>query len=147
MSDLPNYLHPSFRKIEMLPPGFRLLHVPIVQLNLELVLKCGQSFRWRLVQVVENDLVSPEWRLTLHDRVICLRQNSDTLFYRALFPLDTHELEDGSTLAWIRDYFQVDVDLDNIFSSIEDPIFKRATSLFGGGIRILRQDPWENLIS
>jgi N-glycosylase/DNA lyase len=132
----------------MMLPGFRTLSVPIVQLNLDLVLKCGQSFRWRTVPVGENNLCSPEWRLTLQDRVICLRQNSDTLFYRALFPIGTCEPEDGSTLAWVRDYFQLDVDLDDIFSPIDDPIFKEATRHFGGGgIRILRQDPWENLVS
>lgn len=49
----------------------------------------------------------------------------------------------------LRDYFQLDrVRLEECYKrwSSADPNFKRR-SQFLEGIRILRQDPWENLIS
>jgi N-glycosylase/DNA lyase len=48
----------------------------------------------------------------------------------------------------MRDYFQLDIDLDELYKtwSGRDPIFRDIQSRFSG-IRILRQDPWENLVS
>ncbi|KAG8889902.1 8-oxoguanine glycosylase ogg1 [Tulasnella sp. 332] len=147
--------------------GFRSIPLNIAQLSLPAVLKCGQSFRWQCIPLttgshlttptkLEMSLVETpahEWRLALHDRVVCLRQTPSTLFYRAIFPTegasrDEDALRDGTTLAWIRDYFQLDVDLVELYRqwSVSDEVFQRVQHRFGG-IRILRQDPWENLIS
>ncbi|KAG6918145.1 hypothetical protein DXG01_016334 [Tephrocybe rancida] len=131
-------------------PAFQSLPLPLVQLSLAAVLKCGQSFRWSTVSVTPDDT---EYRLCLRDRVICLRQSPTTLFYRALYP-DPHPsatqtaLRDAETLVWLNDYFQLDVDLAVLYDewSARDPVFARMQSRFQG-IRILRQDPWENLIS
>ncbi|KAG8725710.1 8-oxoguanine glycosylase ogg1, partial [Ceratobasidium sp. 428] len=135
------------------------------------VLKCGQSFRWTVVPLElkhseltvatetetsdtkpTTSLPTEEWRLTLEDRVVCLRQTDDTLYYCAHFPSE-HSLEPDSELedttrAWLWDYFQLDVDLEKLYNqwSESDPIFKRVAPRFPG-IRILRQDPWENLVS
>jgi len=51
-------------------------------------------------------------------------------------------------LVWLRDYFQLDVDLVKLYDtwSDMDPVFLRLRDRFVG-IRMLRQDPWENLIS
>ncbi|KIY43576.1 DNA glycosylase, partial [Fistulina hepatica ATCC 64428] len=152
---------------------FRSLPVPITQLCLSAVLKCGQSFRWLSYElpptagkVAEASLtpvhstresvaeVSPthEYRFCLHDRVICLRQSSSTLYYRALYPPHISSADtiakDAQTLSWIRDYFQLDVDVEYLYRqwAEKDPVFKRLGVRFSG-IRILRQDPWENLIS
>lgn len=147
--------------------GFRALPLPVVQLSLAAVLKCGQSFRWSSYplppstgtlpnEVVDNAaeaFARHEYRLCLHDRVICLRQSPSTLFYRAVFPHDSastgeQALRDASTLEWLRDYFQLDVDLVSLYDewSAKDRIFSSFRSRFEG-IRMLRQDPWENLIS
>lgn len=55
---------------------------------------------------------------------------------------------DAETLDWINDYFQLDVDLKELYRawSGRDPIFNGLQERFSG-IRILRQDPWENLVS
>jgi N-glycosylase/DNA lyase len=94
---------------------------------------------------------SEEWRLTLKDRVICLRQTENVLFYKSHFPNElvakfASETQD-STLLWLRDYFQLDVDLESLYAewSNRDPMFKKLAPRFVG-IRILRQDPWENLV-
>jgi N-glycosylase/DNA lyase len=85
--------------------------------------------------------------------VICLRQSSDSLFYRSYFPgyslsLSEQEKKEAETLKWLSDYFQLDVDLVKLYDewSLTDPVFKRVKSRFSG-IRVLRQDPWENLVS
>ena len=49
---------------------------------------------------------------------------------------------------WIRDYFQLDIDLVGLYQQwgTLDPVFRRFQDRFEG-IRMLRQDPFENLIS
>ena len=55
---------------------------------------------------------------------------------------------DAETLLWLKDYFQLDVDLIRLYNewSEKDPVFAKLRGRFEG-IRMLRQDPWENLIS
>jgi N-glycosylase/DNA lyase len=137
-------------------PGFQTLPLPIVQLSLAAVLKCGQSFRWSIFPLENvSDASSPtdEYRFCLRDRVVCLRQSSDTLFYRSVFPEVLSSpalaaLRETETLAWINDYFQLDVDLVKLYDRWDDcdPVFRKFRSRFGG-VRMLRQDPWENLVS
>ncbi|KAL5636151.1 hypothetical protein ACGC1H_004840 [Rhizoctonia solani] len=140
---------------------FKAIELPIAQLNLKAVLKCGQSFRWTMVSLdaskpgtesKPHDLPTEEWRLTLEDRVVCLRQTATELFYKAHFPAESaikHSSDDeDSTLLWLRDYFQLDIDLEALYADWgkRDPVFQRVAPRFAG-IRILRQDPWENLVS
>ncbi|EIW60108.1 DNA glycosylase [Trametes versicolor FP-101664 SS1] len=142
----------------VIPNGFRALPLPLAQLSLAAVLKCGQSFRWCIFSLHELSPPSPElniptheYRLCLRDRVVCLRQSSTSLFYRSVFPQTTNgdpEAREAETLAWIRDYFQLDVDLKELYAqwSAADPVFHRLQDRFEG-IRMLRQDPFENLMS
>ncbi|CAE6426064.1 unnamed protein product [Rhizoctonia solani] len=145
---------------------FKSIQLPIAQLNLKAVLKCGQSFRWIMVPLdpTEQDLMkselnteallhdppAEEWRLTLEDRVICLRQTTTELFYRAHSPIECAPKlssdDQDSTLLWLRDYFQLDIDLEALYADWgkRDPVFQKVAPRFVG-IRILRQDPWENL--
>ena len=140
--------------------GFRALPLPIIQLSLAAVLKCGQSFRWSVFALpcepgATEDPSSPthEYRYCLRDRLICLRQSPDTLFYRSVYP-ESHTspaqevFREAETLAWLRDYFQLDVDLVKLYDdwSMRDPVFRKLRDRFSG-IRMLRQDPWENLVS
>ncbi|KAG8967041.1 8-oxoguanine glycosylase ogg1 [Tulasnella sp. 419] len=135
--------------------GFRSLPLKISQLSLPAVLKCGQSFRWQSIQVDSpgnaTDIPTQEWRLTLSDRVVCLRQTPTSLFYKAVFPSNastSEEEREKSTVAWIRDYFQLDIDLEELYGewSKRDTVFAKIKDRFGG-IRMLRQDPFENVIS
>ena len=142
----------------IVPAGFRALPLPIVQLSLEAVLKCGQSFRWSIFPLpgqVPADELTPthEYRFCLRDRVVCLQQNHHTLFYRSVFPeplpSSTHvALKEAETLAWLRNYFQLDIDLLKLYGEWgnRDAVFNNFQSRFSG-IRMLRQDPWENLVS
>ncbi|ESK94507.1 n-glycosylase dna lyase [Moniliophthora roreri MCA 2997] len=130
-----------------IPHGFRALPLSLLQLSLPAVLNCGQSFRWSIF----SD--PTEYRLCLRDRVICLRQSPTHLLYREVFPdpqpSPSHlALLEAETLAWLKDYFQLDVDLLKLYDewSNRDQIFLNVKDRFSG-IRILRQDPWENLVS
>jgi N-glycosylase/DNA lyase len=141
--------------------GFQSISIPISQLSLPAVLKCGQSFRWHEIHLPQTDepelsdrlpKLENEYRLALKDRVICLRQTPNALFYRALYPKlqMTRPVGDCDTenLTWLRDYFQLNVDLVELYDdwSSRDAVFSKLRNRFQG-IRILRQDPWENLIS
>lgn len=134
--------------------AFKAIPLPITQLSLAAVLKCGQSFRWSVfTDERENSAQSAEYRLCLKDRVVCLRQTPDTLYYRTVFPdpqpipalLPEHDRE---TLQWLNDYFQLNVDLVALYRewANKDKVFARFQGRFEG-IRILRQDPWETLVS
>ena len=141
-----------------IPAGFYALPLPIMQLSLAAVLKCGQSFRWSVLEL-PSDSAAPachlphEYRLCLKDRVVCLRQSTEHLFYRSVFPQATltdtaSKLKDAETLLWLRDYFQLDVDLMKLYRewAERDQVFLKLQDRFAG-IRMLRQDPWENLVS
>jgi N-glycosylase/DNA lyase len=76
------------------------------------------------------------------------------LFYRSIYPVNVQvdaspwPDPEQETLSFLRDYFQLDIDLVALYESWSksDPIFNGLMPRFTG-IRILRQDPWENLIS
>lgn len=132
--------------------GFRSFPLSPAQVSLPAVLKCGQSFRWSILNANDNpDLV--EYRFCLVDRVVCLRQSADTLYYRAVFPDPqpepvTFSEREQETLSWLKDYFQLEVDLVTLYQewAARDEVIAKLQGRFSG-IRILRQDPWENLIS
>ncbi|KAJ8078900.1 8-oxoguanine glycosylase ogg1 [Marasmius tenuissimus] len=130
-----------------IPAGFKALPLSILQLSLSAVLKCGQSFRWHCFSEPQ------EYRLCLLDRVVCLRQTPTSLLYRTFFPDpqpfgDQIIVKDAETLVWLKDYFQLDIDLLRLYDewSLRDKVFMNVKDRFSG-IRMLRQDPWENLIS
>lgn len=152
---------PGHQDHTMVTDAFHALPLSKSQLSLAAVLKCGQSFRWSIYPLspscsdTKTSVLQPthEYRFCLKDRLICLRQSSDTLFYRAVFP-DSQQtvtqvaLRDAETLVWLKDYFQLDVDLEKLYEkwSAQDAVFATFKDRFGG-IRMLRQDPWENVVS
>ena len=141
------------------PAGFCALPLPIAQLSLDAVLRCGQSFRWfayplfSAADTPSSGEPTHEYRFALEDRVVCLRQSYTQLFYRSIYPDHAKDasldLRKTSTLIWIRDYFQLDVDLVKLYSewSSRDDVFRCTINDRFTGIRILRQDPWENVAS
>ncbi|KAI0683833.1 DNA glycosylase [Cytidiella melzeri] len=133
--------------------GFRCLPLPIAQLSLDAVLNCGQSFRWSAFPLKSEAASTHEYRLCLRDRVVCLRQTHDALHYRSVFASRTldqaqEDSKEEETLAWINDYFQLNVDLAELYEqwSQRDPVFLKLKDRFSG-IRMLRQDPFECLLS
>ncbi|KAJ7581228.1 DNA glycosylase [Mycena floridula] len=135
------------------PPGFAALPLPIAQLSLEAVLKCGQSFRWTSLPLSSPTQPTHEYRFCLKDRVVCLRQTQTTLFHRSVFPEPQPSalelpLRQAETLVWLNDYFQLSVDLQKLYGewAQKDKVFAGIQHRYQG-IRVLRQDPWETLVS
>lgn len=107
--------------------------------NLEATLSCGQVFRWK-------KLHDGFWYGVLGKRVVKIRQDGNILSFSSsrtsyLAPHTSH------LSSLISDYFNLDFDYKKMIRSIsKDPQIKR---MIGSayGLRIVKQDPWECLIS
>jgi len=98
--------------------------------NLDYTLDCGQVFRWKK----EGDW----WTGVVGDQVIRLSHEKDS-----------GELLVDSKLppAFFTDYFRLDDNLSSIYESInKDLLINRAINEYRG-LRLIRQSPWECLIS
>jgi len=108
--------------------------------DLDLTLDCGQVFRWQRIQNT--------WSGVVAGRVVTVSQDGPILTY------------DGMDEADLVRYFNLDLNVQIIISQIRSSIavysgetrkkidqhFEKAASA-GAGLRIIRQDPWECLIS
>jgi N-glycosylase/DNA lyase len=102
-----------------------------VPFSLEHTLCCGQLFRWQKL--------GDWWYGVVADRVVKIRQNDERLIFQ-VFPETPNQ-------AFISNYLRLDDDLPSIMSEInKDDHIKKATNMFCG-LRIVRQEPWECLIS
>ncbi|KAL5000930.1 8-oxoguanine DNA glycosylase [Aspergillus recurvatus] len=128
---------------------WRKLPISLSELCINTTLRCGQSFRWH--KVSDND----EWRCVLYGRLVSLKQDPTHLYYRTYVKPKLSASCNGSesesedtTLAIIKHYFNLTSNLTTLYAqwSSSDPNFRKKASQFTG-IRILRQDAWEALIS
>lgn len=120
-----------------------------VELSLAKVLRCGQTFRWKNINNV--------WSFSLDDKVIFLKQDEYSIHYSWIMKegVSSKDRFDTSSdvLGFVRDYFNLNVNLELLYQdwSHRSSLVKAAThgSAFQRftGIRILRQDPWETLVS
>ncbi|XP_042679417.1 N-glycosylase/DNA lyase isoform X1 [Centrocercus urophasianus] len=119
------------------PALWRWLRCPSAELRLDLVLASGQAFRWR-------ESSPGAWTGVLGDRVWTLRQERDRLWY-TVYGKETPGPETDRIL---RDYFQLDVGLVALYRTwgAADPLFCQTATAFPG-VRVLRQDPVECLLS
>jgi N-glycosylase/DNA lyase len=100
-------------------------------LNLEHTLSCGQIFRW--------EKIGDWWYGVVGEKAVKVRQVGGMLLFQG-FPekVDAH---------FIESYFRLDDDLPLVLSQInKDRHIDRAIQTFYG-LRIIRQEPWECLIS
>jgi N-glycosylase/DNA lyase len=95
--------------------------------NLDATLSCGQAFRW--------EAVGDRWHGVVNGYAVCIRQDGNRLIF------------DGAGEGFVRDYFRLDQDLSAILASINrDPTIDSAIRCCCG-LRIVRQQPWECLVS
>jgi len=99
--------------------------------DLERTLRCGQVFRWK-----KSDAW---WYGVVGKKVIKARQIGDTLEFQVFPPSENTE--------FIANYFRLDDDLPLILSNIEKDQHIRKAILHSRGLRLIRQKPWECLIS
>ena len=105
-------------------------------LELDHTLGCGQAFRWS---------AHGDWHLgTVGDVALKVRRVPQGLEYRSSPPVDP---------SFVHSYFRLDDDLDAILDEITrhshfsgDRHLKEAVRRYRG-LRLLRQDPWECLVS
>nr|XP_047928969.1 N-glycosylase/DNA lyase [Anser cygnoides] len=119
------------------PALWRSLRCPTAELRLDLVLSSGQTFRWR-------ESSPGAWTGVLGARVWTLVQERDRLWYTVY----GEEPPGPDTDGILRDYFQLDVGLPALYRAwgAADPHFRRVAGDFPG-VRVLRQDPVECLLS
>lgn len=104
-------------------------------------LECGQCFRF--VRINDGAICKDEYAVTMKDRVVRVGQNEpgELIF----FALDSDEIDDD-----IRHFFALDRNLEKIKNDVlksTDSEWLKSAAEFGEGIAILRQDPFETLIS
>lgn len=103
------------------------MNIKACPFNLDVTLCCGQVFRW--------DKRGEWWYGIVGDQILKVRQTDMTLEFKNV------------DNAFIRHYFSLDHDLQRINSEIgKDNHVKAALREFWG-LRIIRQEPWECLIS
>lgn len=133
----------SFVTEEIMWTTARILPVSRCELNLDVVLRCGQSFRWKLIE--------DWWTSTLRGRIYRLRQCDEGIEYelweerylskqsnRHVEPLDTPE-------ETLKDYLQLGVSLAKLYSEWGSDLLFEGDILLG--VRTLRQNPLECLMS
>ena len=106
---------------------------------LESTLKCGQAFRW-------NKIAQNTFRGAYRERLWTLKQEDDRIEYSVIHAKDQALPTDNShDLLW--DYLNLNVDLGTLYTQwcSKDSHFLEIASTFPG-IRMLRQDPFENLL-
>jgi N-glycosylase/DNA lyase len=99
--------------------------------DLDHTLGCGQSFRW--------EKLSGWWYGVVEEKVVKVRQVGDKLLFQTFSEKAEADL--------VQNYFRLDDNLSYILSKINrDEHIGRAIQRFRG-LRIIRQEPWECLIT
>ncbi|MDI6691344.1 MAG: DNA glycosylase [Candidatus Bathyarchaeota archaeon] len=100
---------------------------PSCPFDLDVTLCCGQVFRW--------DKHGEWWYGVVEGKVLKLRQIGNELEF------------ENADVDFVKNYFGLNDDLPYIFSKIsKDEHMKQAVEIFKG-LRIIRQNPWECLVS
>lgn len=101
--------------------------IRVPNFSLQHTLECGQFFRYTKL--------FDTYILQSSDRIFSLRQYRESLFY------------DGVEEPFLTQFFRLDEDLDAIYKEIDrDPVIHQAIEKYRG-MRLIRQDPWECLLS
>ncbi|KAG5439680.1 hypothetical protein PCK2_000720 [Pneumocystis canis] len=109
------------------------------ELRLETTLQAGQAFRWKYSE--------EGWSCAFNHIILSLKQDASYIYYRVLVSKpDLLPCED-EYLEFLKNYFNLSVSLSDLYKewALRDTYFKHQMECYKG-IRILRQDPWENLI-
>ena len=103
------------------------------QIDLAATLQSGQTFRWKL----ENDW----FHNVIFNNLIKIRQKNDRIeFY-------SYPDQETKILPLLTDYLGLNNDLDKIYASISTDAYIKSAIKEYRGMQILRQDPWECLVS
>lgn len=108
------------------------LDISINDINIIDTLDCGQCFRF--AQSSDNEITG-----IAHNKILKLTQTDNQIIF--------HDTNESDFFNIWNNYFDLDTDYNTIKTSLsEDDTLKKALK-YGGGIRILRQDKFEALLS
>ena len=130
-----------FEKKEIIIDGKNAISVGgLGEYDLAATMECGQCFRY---ERVPNTALLSEYRVVVGDIIIHVgqRKKGELLFFG---------MSDADFERVARGYFALDTSLAEIKADIlrhTDSEWLRAAAETAGGIAILKQDPWETLIS
>jgi len=99
--------------------------------DLDATLMSGQAFRWRWSEGAWEGVISAHW--------VRLRACEGGIVAETALPI--------GDWSWLREYLQIEVDLDAVLLSFPDDEPMRAAVAACRGLRLLRQEPWECLAS
>ena len=102
---------------------------PKANLRLDITLKCGQSFRWKLFKPQSFSCKTPVYIGVLRHRLLLLRQDDSNIFYHCANNPDEEGIEED-----LSDYFQLKVDLPSLYSewAKNDQIFEKISQDYPG---------------
>ncbi|KAH9264146.1 hypothetical protein BASA83_012402 [Batrachochytrium salamandrivorans] len=108
------------------------------ELRITRSLLCGQAFRWVRL---DSDI----WGGVISQHLVALRQTDMDIYFH--FYSDAVQTSEARALLW--DYFQLDSSLKSLYKtwSADSNFSKRVQSQGLIGLRVLRQDPVENVFS
>jgi hypothetical protein len=122
----------------------------IKELSLDKTLRCGQSFRWKKVNLPLSTNETKEcWLGVIGTTVYGLRENGDDIYYCTFSKSnDSPDVEAATVREKLRDYLRLDISLEELYEKwcSSDKRFQDSSVQFAG-IRLLRQDPVECLFS
>ncbi|MCF7762999.1 MAG: hypothetical protein K9N62_04945 [Verrucomicrobia bacterium] len=104
---------------------------PVEDYDLEATLTSGQAFRW--------ESCGDAWVAVVGTRWVRLRQSKGGI--------QAETVGSGGDWKWLSHYLQVDLCLKTVVDTFPDDPALRAAVVACGGLRLLRQDPWECLAS
>ena len=100
--------------------------------DLEKTLDCGQAFRW-------NKNINGSYTGVAYSKPLTIKQSGNELYFYDISKTDFE-------LIW-ADYFDLNRDYDTIEKSLATDDVMKAATKYGSGIRLLKQDLWETIIS
>ncbi len=119
-------------KIQFNKENNKIIIENVTNFNVGKTLECGQAFNF---EKIEDDF----YKLTAFKRVLFVKQNNKTV---EMFPTTEEDFNN----IWVE-YFDLNTDYDAIYNKfINDDVLKPLVE-YGEGIRILKQEKWECLIS
>lgn len=117
--------------------GAHKIEVSRAQFDLTQTFECGQCFRWKKIENTASDGVG--YAGIVGDKYLELYETENAIIFNA---------SEADFLSVWKHYFDLDTDYSEIHKALieEDPVMREAID-YGRGIRLLRQDPWEMLIT
>jgi len=134
------------------PLKFWRLYCPKAEVRLDITLKCGQSFRWKLLEEQEEEVAQQQSKSgekfyigVVRRRVWVVGRDGEDLLFSCVN--DTEE-DEAKLKMELEDYLQLKVGLEVLYQTwaAADPLFAEVAEKYPG-VRILRQDPVENVFS